>query len=83
MFGLKLKELREAKGWSQKKLADESGTSQKGISNWENGERVPAWDAVLKLAKALGVDCTAFGGLDEPTEEPPAKAKPGRPKKGK
>ena len=85
MFGNRLKKLREAKGWSQKQLADAAGLSQKGVSHWENNERTPAWDAVLKLCKALGVTCEAFGDLDDleaAAEEPPAeKAGRGRPPK--
>ncbi|QEL19935.1 helix-turn-helix domain-containing protein [Limnoglobus roseus] len=86
MFGSKLKELREAKGWSQKRLAEVTGLSQNGISHWENDERIPSWDAVLKLSKALGVECNVFGNLDDvelpadPLAVDPQK-KRGRPKK--
>jgi transcriptional regulator with XRE-family HTH domain len=82
IFGQRLKSLRESKGLTQKGLADLAGLSQKGVSQWENGERIPGWDAVLKLCQALGVDCNAFGKLDDtPNEKPAPKAGRGRPKK--
>lgn len=36
-----LKDIREERKWSQKKLAKEMGVSQQAISTWETGERVP------------------------------------------
>lgn len=51
----KLKEIREAKGLSQVKLAELVGTSQQQIGKLEKGERKlsPEWQ--IRLAKAL--DC--------------------------
>lgn len=48
-----------------------------GVRNLEQGVRIPGWDSVLSLAKALGVECTAF--TVEPASTEPHK--PGRPKK--
>jgi transcriptional regulator with XRE-family HTH domain len=51
-----LKEVRELHGWSQAKLAEESGVSRDSISNYETGHREP-WPATAKrLADALGVE---------------------------
>ncbi len=48
-----LREVRELHGWSQSKLAEESGVSRDGISNYETGHR-EAWPATAKkLADAL------------------------------
>ncbi len=59
----RLKEVRELHGWSQKKLAEESGVSRDSISNYETGQR-EAWPATAKrLADALGVE---IAGLIEP-----------------
>ena len=63
-FAEKLRQLRESKGWSQGELAEQSGTAQQSIANWETGERVPAFDAVQALCTALGVPCTAFDGCE-------------------
>jgi transcriptional regulator with XRE-family HTH domain len=52
----RLKEARELRGWSQAKLAEESGVSRDSISNYETGHR-EAWPATAKkLADALGVE---------------------------
>ena len=51
-----LKEARELRGWSQQKLAEESGVSRDGISNYETGHR-DAWPATARrLADALDVE---------------------------
>jgi transcriptional regulator with XRE-family HTH domain len=68
-FGPKLRALREAAGLSQKELAEVSGLSQNGISQWERGTREPSWGAVLALAEALGVDCRAFMGHGRPKRQ--------------
>ena len=79
-FGARLRELREAAGLSRKDLAERAGMkSEGGIRNLEQGVNGPTWETVLALAKALGVDCTAFA--EEPTEAPTAPRKPGRPRK--
>ena len=52
----RLKEVRELHGWSQAKLAEESGVSRDSISNYETGQR-EAWPATgKKLADAVDVD---------------------------
>jgi transcriptional regulator with XRE-family HTH domain len=63
----RLKEERELHGWSQKKLAEESGVSRDSISNYETGQR-DAWPATAKkLADALGIE---IADLREPAREP-------------
>jgi len=53
--GREVKRLREAKGWSQTKLAAEAGMSVSGISMIENGHRNLSTTTLAKLAEALGV----------------------------
>lgn len=67
-FGARLRELREAKGLSQQKLADEAGCHRFTVAKLERGEQEPAWPLVLALSKALGVDCLAFTGGSTPAE---------------
>jgi transcriptional regulator with XRE-family HTH domain len=63
----RLKEVRELHGWSQKRLAEESGVSRDSISNYETSQR-EAWPATAKrLADALGVE---IADLRAPTREP-------------
>lgn len=60
MIGKQLKELRKNKGWSQQRLAGESGLSFNTITRIEQGiGDSPTLKTLIKLADALGV------GLDE------------------
>jgi transcriptional regulator with XRE-family HTH domain len=76
-FAGRLRELREAAGWTQEQLAERVGVKREAIARWEAGKREPGWSNVLTLAEALGVDCTAF--TQAPAERVPAG--PGRPRK--
>ncbi len=76
-FADRLRELREAKGITQKQLAELAGVSLRGVAQWEQGVREPAWSSVVALCGALGVSCEAF--LQEPTRK--GEKKPGRPRK--
>ncbi len=51
-----IKKLRNAKGWSQKRLSEESGLATRTIEKWESGERIPR-DVykIHRVATALGV----------------------------
>ena len=60
MIGKQIKELRKKKGWSQQKLAEESGLSFNTITRIEQGiGDSPTLKTLVKLADTLGV------GLDE------------------
>jgi len=59
-FAAALKRLREEAGLSQAALAERAGMNVFGIAKIEQGLREPGWVTVLKLAAALGVECTAF-----------------------
>ena len=76
-FAGRLRELREAAGWTQEQLAERVGVKREAVARWEAGKREPGWSNVLALAEALGVDCTAF--TQAPAERP--STGPGRPKK--
>lgn len=55
-FGLYLRELRKAREFTLKQLADESHVSQSYITNVENNKRgIPSPDVLKKLADPLGV----------------------------
>ena len=57
-----VKELREAKGWSQVELAHESGVTVATISRLENGH--PVNKATLKhISRALGVSFDKVTGV--------------------
>ena len=50
IFGKKLKELREERGLSQKKLGEFLGFCNQTISFWENGRREPDLDTVIEIS---------------------------------
>ena len=54
-FPMRLKQLREAKGWSQARLAEEVGVTREYIARLETGRHDPPLSRVEKLANALKV----------------------------
>jgi transcriptional regulator with XRE-family HTH domain len=54
-FGAALRELRTQAGWSQERLADESGLTRNYISDLELGRKSPSLRSIARIAKALGV----------------------------
>lgn len=82
-FAKKLRELRDAVGLSEAKLAAASGVKLGALHTYGLGTRKPSFAAVVKIAKALGVTCEAFAECDDilnEDEEQPAK-KPSKRKK--
>ena len=80
-FPARLRELREAKGWTRDHLAVSAGTSSHSVSKLEQGVRAPSLELAWRLAQALG--CTlddlvkpATVSADGPRNQP----KRGRPK---
>ena len=53
-LGNRLREAREATGWTQAELAERIGVSRKTVNTVENGVFVPSTVVALKLAGALG-----------------------------
>jgi len=82
-FGQRLRQLREEKGLTREALAAASGVPFGTIHGYEIGRRAPALSASLKLAKALGTDCTAFAECEDLASEPEPEPKKPTPKKGK
>lgn len=52
-FGQRVAEIRKARGWSQDKLALESGLARSYLSGVERGQRNIAVLNILKLARTL------------------------------
>jgi transcriptional regulator with XRE-family HTH domain len=78
-FREKLRQLREAAGLSEARLAEQSGVTFGALHNYGLGIRKPTFAAVVRLARALGVSCEAFADCDdiapgdgEPDVEPTA-----------
>jgi len=51
----RLRQAREARGWTQAQLADAIGVSRKTVNTVENGVFVPSTVIALKLAAALDI----------------------------
>jgi transcriptional regulator with XRE-family HTH domain len=62
-----VRKLREAKGWSQAKLAGETRMAVSGVSQIENDKRNPNSATLLKLARALEVEVADLFPLGQPT----------------
>lgn len=61
-----LREMRDAAGLSQAELAELSGISRASVGAIEQGRHVPAADAAVRLARALGTTVEALFADDEP-----------------
>lgn len=51
--GATIRKIREAKGWTQAKLARELGVSQKDISRWENGPSLVGTKNFIQVLDAM------------------------------
>jgi transcriptional regulator with XRE-family HTH domain len=56
IFGLKIKELRIQKKYSQEQLANLASISKSYISQIENGKTIVSVEIINKLAKALEIE---------------------------
>ena len=63
--GRRIRELRQKKGWSQEKLAEEAGLHRTYIGQVERGEKSIGVENLVRIARALGVRVAAvFVGVD-------------------
>lgn len=64
MFGRRLKELREGRGWSQSELARRAGLTANAISQLEDTEhpRWPYFPTLCKLAGAFELNLDQLAG---------------------
>lgn len=53
-LGWRVRQLREAKGWTQETLAGRAGLDRSYVAGIEAGLRNPSTKALAKLARALG-----------------------------
>ena len=56
VFGRRVRTLRAANGLTQEELGRAAGIDYKHLSAVERGAKTPSFDAIGKLAKALGVE---------------------------
>jgi transcriptional regulator with XRE-family HTH domain len=61
-------------GWTQKQIADRTGTKQQMISRFLKGQ-ICTVETLVKIAKAFNVSTDEVLGLDLPPQDPPPKPK--------
>jgi len=81
LFKELLRQLREQAGLTQEQLAEQAGIPLSSLRSHEQGQRLPSWPAVVKLAKALDVPTDKFAGCDEIANEKPTPSGKKKPKK--
>lgn len=64
MLGKRVNELREARGWSQVRLAAELNVSKQTVSNWENGNILPSVDMLVRISGVFNVSTDYILGLE-------------------
>jgi transcriptional regulator with XRE-family HTH domain len=57
-FGVRVRELRNAKEWTQEDLAERSGMNVVQISHLERGRNEAKISTILRLAKAFGISAS-------------------------
>lgn len=67
-FGMQLKALRQSKGITQKQLGIETGTSERGIQNYEMGVRKPTYDILIALADFFNISLDYLTGRSDNPE---------------
>lgn len=65
IFAERLKELRLESKLSQRQLAEKIGMSDKAVSLWEKGERVPSLEAASLIAKFFKVSIDYLAGFED------------------
>ncbi len=84
-FAEKLRNLRDERKLTEAEIAKMCGESYAAMHSYFAGVRKPSFVKVVKIAKALGTDCTAFAECTDvsgskkskPKKPKPAKRKPG------
>jgi transcriptional regulator with XRE-family HTH domain len=66
-LGVRLRRLREEKGWSLTELSEKAGISRSYLAQIESGESTPTQAKILQLANALGALPSELLG-EEPNE---------------
>lgn len=66
-FGERVKQLRKAKGWTQKELGNKIGVTYAQLNKYEGGTNAPPLDKLQALASALEttIDYLVSGNLAE------------------
>ena len=63
-FGTRLEQIMKMKGYTQKKLAEESGLTEAAISRYIAGQREPKAIAIVNIARVLNVTADDLLGIE-------------------
>lgn len=66
---MKIKNAREAKGWTQERLAVKMSTTQQTIQRWETGQTDVKSAQLKQLSRILGVTVSYLLGIEEKSSE--------------
>lgn len=69
MFGKNLLARRKSKGWTQEEVANRIIVTKQTYSHYENENRIPSLDKMLKLAEVFDTNIHALFGSDSSYEE--------------
>lgn len=64
VFPVRLREVRESRGWNQAELAQRASMQPSAIAHFEAGRRKPSFDNVRRLAKILEVSADYLMGME-------------------
>jgi transcriptional regulator with XRE-family HTH domain len=65
-LGMRIRELRSGRGWSQEAFADIAGVHRTYMGHLERGEKNVSFLSILRVASALGVTLSElFAGLEK------------------
>lgn len=65
LFPVRLRQIREQRGWTQTQLADKLDISKALLNNYETGRHTPQFKKLPRLAQVLGVDVAWLMGFTE------------------
>lgn len=62
-FGARLRMLRQARGLTQKQLADQLGLTKSVVSAYETDLRMPSYDVLIKISAIFGATTDELLGI--------------------
>ena len=64
MIAERIKELRQARGWTQAELARRMGITRNGINSWEQGLSMPSPGSLVELSRIFLVSTDYLLGVE-------------------
>lgn len=64
MIAERIKELRQARGWTQADIARRLGVTRNGVNSWEQGLSMPSPASLVDLARLFSVSTDYLLGVE-------------------